>query len=121
MICPQQGWIFENFGTHINDLIIIHSSADKGKNVINVGRMVRLVICNLFDGDDFPIVGEHHCLKDGRCHCLHSVHLATTEQDIVIEWSVDNFDVYENSLSPEFNGDVLEDPFRRGWSSIISS
>ena len=66
-------------------------------------------------------MGEHHCLKDGICHCLHSVHVATTEQDIIIERGVDNFDVDENSISPEFNKDILEESFRRGWSSIISS
>jgi hypothetical protein len=36
-----------------------------------------------------------------------------TKQEIVIEWSVDNFDVYENSFSLDFNGDILEEPFRR--------
>jgi hypothetical protein len=36
-----------------------------------------------------------------------------SEQDIVIERSVDNFDVNENSFSPEFHGDILEEPFRR--------
>jgi hypothetical protein len=66
-------------------------------------------------------VEEHHCPKDGRCHCLHSVHVATIEQDIIIEWGVDKFDVDEDSLASEFNGDVLEEPFRRGWSSVISS
>jgi hypothetical protein len=44
-----------------------------------------------------------------------------TEQDIIIEWGVDNFDIDENSLAPEFDGDILEEPFRRGWSSVISS
>jgi hypothetical protein len=58
-------------------------------------------------------MGEHHCSKDGRGDCLHSVHVVTTEQDIIIEWGVDNFNVDENSLSPEFYGDILEDPFRR--------
>jgi hypothetical protein len=66
-------------------------------------------------------MGEHHCSKDGRGNCLHSVHVATTEQDIIIEWGIDNFNVDENGLTPEFYRDVLEEPFRRRWSSIISS
>jgi hypothetical protein len=66
-------------------------------------------------------MGEHHGSKDGRGNCLHSVHVATTEQDIVIEWGIDNFNVYENGLSPEFYGDILEEPFGRIWSSVISS
>ena len=44
-----------------------------------------------------------------------------SEQDIIIEWGVDDFDIDENSLALEFDGDILEDPFKRGWSSVISS
>jgi hypothetical protein len=44
-----------------------------------------------------------------------------TEQDIIIEQGVDNFYIDENSLAPEFNGEILEEPFRRGWLSIIIS
>jgi hypothetical protein len=66
-------------------------------------------------------MGEHHCSKYGRGNFLHSVHVATTEQDIIIEWGIDNFNVDENGLSPEFFRDILEEPFERRWSSIISS
>jgi hypothetical protein len=66
-------------------------------------------------------MGEHHGSKDGRGNNLHSVHVATTEQDIVIEWGVDNFNVDENGLAPEFDRDILEEPFGRRWSSVISS
>jgi hypothetical protein len=44
-----------------------------------------------------------------------------TEQDIIIKWGIDNFNVDENGLAPEFYRDVLEEPFRRRWSSIIRS
>jgi hypothetical protein len=64
---------------------------------------------------------EHHDSKDERGNYLHSVHVAMTEQDIVIKWGIDNFNVNENGLSPEFYRDILEDPFRRRWSSIVSS
>jgi hypothetical protein len=33
------------------------------------------------------------------------------EQDIVIELSIDNFNVNENGFAPEFDGDILEEPF----------
>jgi hypothetical protein len=56
---------------------------------------------------------EHHRLKDERGNCLHSVHVATTKQDIIIKWGVDNFNVDENGLALEFYGDILEEPFRR--------
>jgi hypothetical protein len=44
-----------------------------------------------------------------------------TEQDIVIEWGIDNFNVNDNGLAPEFYRDILKEPFRRRWSSIIIS
>ena len=66
-------------------------------------------------------MGKHDCPKDGRCHCLHSVHVATSEQDIVIKRSVDNFNVNEDSFAFDFNGDILEETFGRGWSSVIIS
>jgi hypothetical protein len=44
-----------------------------------------------------------------------------TEQDIVIKWGIDNFNVDENGLAPEFDRDILEEPFGRRWSSVISS
>jgi hypothetical protein len=75
----------------------------------------------LVDGDDLPIVGEHHRSKHRRGHNLHSIHVATSKQDVVIEQGIDNLNVNKNGFSPEFNGDILKEPFRRGWSSIISS
>jgi hypothetical protein len=85
---------------------------DKGENVINVGGMIRLVMCKLVDGDDFPIVGEHHHSKHRRGYCLHSIHVAMSEQDIVIKWGIDNFNVDEDGFSPKFYRDILEEPFR---------
>jgi hypothetical protein len=64
---------------------------------------------------------EHHCSKDERGNCLHSIHVVATEQDIIIEWGIDNFNVDENGLAPEFYRDVLEEPFGRRWSFLISS
>jgi hypothetical protein len=43
-----------------------------------------------------------------------------SNQDVVIERGVNNLNVNKNGFSPEFNGDILKEPFRRGWSSIIS-
>jgi len=75
---------------------------NKGKNVIDVGRMVRLIMCNLFDGDDFPIMGEHDHSKHRRGYHLHSVHVTTSKQDIIIEWGIDKFNVNEDGFSPKF-------------------
>jgi hypothetical protein len=91
------------------------------ENVIDVGRWVRLIMGDLVNGNDLPIMGEHHCSKDGRGNYLNSIHVATTKQDIIIKWGVDNFNVNKNGLAPKFYGDILEESFRRQWSSIISS
>jgi hypothetical protein len=85
---------------------------DKGENVINVSGMIRLIMCKLLDGDDFPVVGEHHHMKQKRGYHLHSIHVAMSEQDIVIKWGVDNFNVDEDGISPKFYRDILEEPFR---------
>jgi hypothetical protein len=66
-------------------------------------------------------MGEHHGSKHRRGDCLHSVHVATTEQDVVIEQGINNLNVNKDGFSPKFNEDILKEPFRRGWSSIISS
>jgi hypothetical protein len=66
-------------------------------------------------------MGEHHGSKHRRGNCLHNIHVATTEQDIVIEWGIDNLNVNKNGFTPEFNGNILEEPFGRRWSSVISS
>jgi hypothetical protein len=66
-------------------------------------------------------MGEHHGSKDGRGNYLHNVHVAMTEQDIVIEWGIDEFNVNENGLTPKFYREILEEPFKRRWSSIVSS
>ena len=68
---------------------------------------------NLINGNDLPVMGEHHCSKYGRGNCLHSVHVATTEQDIIIKWGIDNFNVNKNGLALEFYEDILEETFKR--------
>jgi hypothetical protein len=75
----------------------------------------------LVDGDDLSVVGEHHHSKHRRGHNLHSVHVAMSKQDVVIERGVDNFNVDKDGFSPKFDGDILKESFRRGWSSIIRS
>ena len=94
---------------------------NKGEDVINVGRMVRLVMCKLVNGDDLPIMGEHHHTKHRRGDRLHSIHVVASEQDIVIKMGIDNFNVNEDGFSPKFYGDILTKPSGRGWSIVISS
>jgi hypothetical protein len=94
---------------------------DERENVIDVGRRVRLIMSNLVNGNDLLVMGEHHCSKDGRSNCLHSIHVTMIERDIIIKWGINKFSVDDNGLSPEFYRDILEEPFRRQWSSVISS
>jgi hypothetical protein len=74
--------------------------------------MIRLIMYNLVDGDDFPVVGEYHHSKHRRGYHLHSIHVTTSEQDVVIKWGIDNFNVNEDGFSPKFYRDILEYPFR---------
>jgi hypothetical protein len=59
-------------------------------------------------------------VKHRRGHNLHCIHVATSEQDVVIKWSIDKFIVSDESFSLKFNGDILEDSLGRGGSSVIS-
>jgi hypothetical protein len=66
-------------------------------------------------------VGDQHRSKYRRSHYFHSVHVSMSEQDVVIERLIDNLNVDKDGFSPEFNGDILKYPFKRRWSSVISS
>jgi hypothetical protein len=70
----------------------------------------------LVNSDDLSVVGEHHHVKYKRGDCLHSIHLATSKKYIVIEWGID-----KDGFPPDFSTNILKEPFRRGWSSIVSS
>jgi hypothetical protein len=52
---------------------------------------------------------------------IHSVHVAMSKQYVVIEQRVDNLNVDKDGFAPEFNGEILKDPFIRRRSYIISS
>jgi hypothetical protein len=69
----------------------------------------------------FLLWGDIIISKQRRGYCLHSIHVEMSKQDIVIEQGVNNVHVYEDGFPPEFNGDILEDPFRGGWSTVIGS
>jgi len=112
MICPQQGWFPKNFGTYVDDRKSIRASGEKGENVINVGRMIRLVIYKLVDGDDFPVMGEHHHTEHRRGYRLHRIDVDMSKQDILIKWGIDKFNVDEDGFSPKLDRGILEHPFR---------
>jgi len=78
-------------------------------------------MCKSIDGDDFPITGEHHRTNHRRGYRLHIIHVATSEQDIVIKWGVDNFNVNQDGFSPNLYREILEDPFRGRWTTIVRS
>jgi hypothetical protein len=58
-------------------------------------------------------MGKHHGSEHRRGDCLHSIHVATTKQNIVVEWGIDNLNVNKDGFSPEFDGDILEEPLGR--------
>ena len=94
---------------------------EKRENVTNVGEMIRLVMCKLVNGDNFFVVEEHHRSKHRRGYRLHIIHVATSGQDIVIKWGVDNFDIDEDGFPPKFNWDILEEPCGVRLDTTISS
>jgi hypothetical protein len=57
-------------------------------------------------------MGKHHGSEYRRGDGLHSIHVATTKQDIVVERGIDNLNVNQNGFSPKLDGDILEESFR---------
>jgi hypothetical protein len=66
----------------------------------------------MIDGNDLSIMGKHHGSENRRGDDFHSVHIATTKQDIVVERGIDNLNVNQNGFSPELNRNILEESFR---------
>jgi hypothetical protein len=83
------------------------------EDVINVVRIIRLIMCKLVDGDNFPVMGKHHRTKHRRGYRLHNIHVAMYEKDIVIKWGVNKFNVDEDGFPPKFYENILEDPFMK--------
>jgi hypothetical protein len=75
----------------------------------------------LVDGDDFLDVGEHHHSKYIRGYCLHIIHVAMSQKDIVIKWGIDNFNVNEDGFTPKFYKDILEETLRGRWVTVVRS
>jgi hypothetical protein len=59
----------------------------------------------------FSVMGKHHGSEHRRGDDLHSIHVAMTKQDIVVERGIDNLNVNQNGFSPELDGDILEESF----------
>jgi hypothetical protein len=65
-------------------------------------------------------MGKHHGLEHGRGDCLHKIHVAMTKQNIIVEWGINELNVNKDGFSPEFDGEILEEPFGRRGSFVIS-
>jgi hypothetical protein len=74
--------------------------------------MIGLIMCKLVDGENFSIMGKHHHTKHKSGYLFHRIHVAMSEQDIVINWGFNNFNVDEDGFSHKFYGEILEEPFR---------
>ena len=72
-------------------------------------------MCKLVDGDDLPIMGEHHRMKHRRGDYLHSINAVASKQDIVIKMSINKFNVNEDGFAPKFYGDILTKTYGRCW------
>jgi hypothetical protein len=58
-------------------------------------------------------MGKHHGLEHGRGDFLHGIHVAMTKQNIIVEWGINNLNVYKDGFAPKFNWDILEEPLGR--------
>jgi hypothetical protein len=61
-----------------------------------------------------------HGSKYGRGDCLHGIHVATTKKNIIVEWGINNINVYKDGFAPDFDGDIVEEPLGRRGLSVVS-
>ena len=61
---------------------------------------MRLVLCRIVKGDDFPIVGEHHVMEDGRGKFHHDVHITMRKEEVVVDLGINEICIEHNHHSP---------------------
>ena len=48
--------------------------------------------------NDSILVGEHHDVEDGGCYGRHGIHVTLPKEYVVIQVSIQDFDVYVDCL-----------------------
>jgi hypothetical protein len=66
-------------------------------------------------------VGEVHGVKYRGGYCFHSVHEATSKEDVVIQLGIDEFDVDVNVFTSYFSKKILVEALWLGWVAIVCS
>ena len=80
-----------------------------------------IVISQLVDGHDLPIMGEHQKSKDGRGNDSHCIHITTSKEKVVIELGIENLDVNQHSFTNYHNRDIREDALGLINTTIIAT
>ena len=62
---------------------------DSREDMFRSGRSFRIVIRQLVNGHDLPIMGEHQESKDGRGNDSHCIHITTSKEEVVIELGIE--------------------------------
>ena len=56
------------------------------------------MICQLVDNNDAVLMGENHGSEDRGCYGRHGIHVTPPKEYIVIQVSIQDFDVYVDRL-----------------------
>ena len=56
------------------------------------------MVSELVNHHNLPFMGEHHEVEDSRCNCLHGIHVTSPKEEVVVQLSIDDFDVNQDCL-----------------------
>jgi hypothetical protein len=75
----------------------------------------------LVNGDEFPISREYHGAKQKCSDSLHRVNATTSKENVIVQGGIDDLDVNQDHFSYYLYRNILKQPLRLGWETIIGS
>jgi len=58
-----------------------------------------IMVSDIINGHDLPLMGEHHETKDSQIDCPYGVHITMAQKDVVVNGSINYFDINEDQLA----------------------
>ena len=77
----------------------IDGGLDGREDMLWSDRSFRIIVRQLVNIHDLPVMGEHQELEDGRSNGSHCIHLTTSKEKVVIDLGIDNLDVNQHIFS----------------------
>ncbi len=63
------------------------------------GLILRVIVIQLIDNDNISIMRKAHLVKERRCNNIHGIGEITSQDNVIIQWGINDFDVNQDFLS----------------------